>query len=278
MIWIAYFSPAGTTEQAAGVIRESAEKKGFETSLINLCGNRPMSEVVKEIEKDIKPGDCFFIGSPTYANHAIPQVMEFISLLGKRENVFAAPFITYGVVCSGLCLPEMASLLIENKFKVLGGIKIVAVHSMMWNKDDALGIGRPDENDRKLIAGFTEAILEKMEKDSPGLDVSIFDYQSKEAKEAASNASMENLKKMMPPMVINEEACIECGECESNCPTGNIRLNPYPILGDNCVLCFNCVKICAQGALTNPVVDMIEPQIRKKADFYKEPPNTQSFM
>jgi nitroreductase/NAD-dependent dihydropyrimidine dehydrogenase PreA subunit len=51
---------------------------------------------------------------------------------------------------------------------------------------------------------------------------------------------------------INEELCIQCGECAEDCPAGVISLDEYPRIDneDGCFRCQHCLAICPTGALS----------------------------
>lgn len=55
-----------------------------------------------------------------------------------------------------------------------------------------------------------------------------------------------------PALVIDK--CLQCGECEDNCPVQALTLDPYPVINDNCISCFCCVELCTEGALEVPDV------------------------
>lgn len=52
---------------------------------------------------------------------------------------------------------------------------------------------------------------------------------------------------------LNQEACLQCGECVRNCPASAITLDPYPVIDSGrCIACFCCVELCLEGALQVP--------------------------
>ncbi|MGD8892783.1 MAG: 4Fe-4S binding protein [Desulfobacterales bacterium] len=49
----------------------------------------------------------------------------------------------------------------------------------------------------------------------------------------------------MPKFSINNETCIQCHECEENCPVQGIDIEAEPPrIQDPCIYCWRCVTIC----------------------------------
>jgi len=51
---------------------------------------------------------------------------------------------------------------------------------------------------------------------------------------------------------LDEERCIQCGECADDCPTGVISLDDYPQITDEdgCLQCQHCLAVCPTGAVS----------------------------
>jgi nitroreductase/NAD-dependent dihydropyrimidine dehydrogenase PreA subunit len=51
---------------------------------------------------------------------------------------------------------------------------------------------------------------------------------------------------------IDEERCIQCGECAEDCPSGVISLEEYPKITDEegCIRCQHCLAVCPSGAVS----------------------------
>ncbi len=49
----------------------------------------------------------------------------------------------------------------------------------------------------------------------------------------------------------NDEKCIGCGACVSQCPTNAISLSPLMIDNNKCVGCGKCISVCPNGAVVN---------------------------
>jgi nitroreductase/NAD-dependent dihydropyrimidine dehydrogenase PreA subunit len=57
------------------------------------------------------------------------------------------------------------------------------------------------------------------------------------------------------PMIefrIDEERCIQCGECAEDCPAGVISMDDYPKITneDGCYRCQHCLAVCPTGAVS----------------------------
>lgn len=273
-VYVVHFSPAGTTRRVAEIIAAAAGARGRKVHLVDLAGpdGGPGAPA-------LQAGDVLFVGSPTYAHHAVPRVAEFIRGLPEAAGAFCAPFVTYGAVTSGVVLFQMARELEKKGLGILGGIKVVAAHSLLWHAEAPLGAGHPDAGDEEGIRAFVRAVLEKTEgPDASTLPSEALDYQDEKIKEAASESSLAVLRSLFPLPAVNAEACTQCGICETSCPVANISLDPYPTLGDRCVLCFNCIRLCPEGAVTSPVLPMLEGEILKRRDQFNETPETRYFV
>ena len=51
---------------------------------------------------------------------------------------------------------------------------------------------------------------------------------------------------------IDEENCIQCGECAEDCPAGVIKMDDYPEITDEdgCYQCQHCLAVCPTGAVS----------------------------
>ena len=275
--FIVYSSPAGTTRHVAQVIATVLKDLGCKSEANDLGNRNDRSKLNSQI-KDIEDGCCLWVGSPVYAGHAVPPIMDFISKLPVSKGSYAVPFVTWGGVSSGVALHEMGKMLGEKGYTILGAAKILAVHSMIWQFKNPLGEGHPDSEDDAMIKGLVgdanSKLLSDVKKPIPLEDLN---YQPEEVQEAMQKVNIEVAKQMLPPRKLDEEACTKCGICEEECPVQAIKCDPYPQFGDACFLCYNCVRLCEEGAIKTDL-SQVESMLKEKAAKNPERPLSQVFV
>ena len=275
-IWVTYLSPAGTTRQIAEIIAREAEQKGQPVTLQDLAGREADGG---QICKKLSPGDLLFVGSPVYAGQPVPRAMEFLSTLPNAPGAFAVPFVAYGGVNGGRALYDMAKKMDSKGLQVLGGIKVLAVHSLLWQSDDPIGKGHPDADDAAKIQEFVRVILEKKDAEQPTtLSPEALDYKGEMPENPPEESRLEGLKSKVLPLELDTEACTQCGICVGACPVANIALSPYPEFDNRCILCFSCLRACEEDAINCKAIPKFEPLVRERKEFFKEPEETRFFV
>jgi ferredoxin/flavodoxin len=277
-VFIVYFSPSGSTRHVAEVIEKNFQALGAEVSSFDLTGGN--SDIAVAISRQMENSEgksCLFIGSPVYASHAVPPVMECISGLKENSGVLAVPFVTWGGACSGISLYEMGKELIVKRFTLLGAAKILAVHSLMWALEDPLGKGHPDAQDDHMIGKLVNHVHQKLfEADPKEINLSDLAYQTRENHKAMEKTGLQTVKAHLPRRTIDTGLCNQCQVCSEICPTDAVMFTPYPEFDDGCVFCFNCMKKCPEQAI---IADLsgIWQRIRERAAFFSERPYSQIF-
>jgi ferredoxin len=247
--FVVYCSPAGSTRHVADVIGKKLDRLGHTAVMIDLCTAGDAAGVTSRI-REIRQDSLLFIGSPVYAFHAVPPVMEFIESLPGNGSGCSVPFVTWGAVTSGIALYEMAKLLEEKGYPAVGAAKIPAAHSLMWQFDHPLGEGRPDAGDDQVIEDMVTKVLGKL-KEQPvkTVTLSALTYQPEDAHNAMAQLTIKAARQMLPQRQVIAEACTKCGVCAEICPAIAITLAPYPCFGETCILCYNCMRLCPEKAI-----------------------------
>jgi len=274
---IVFSSPAGTTRHVAQVISNSLKDLGYEPTVYDIGDRGDRSKIISQA-KNLVDKCCLWIGSPVYAGHAVPPITDFISKLLPSNGSYAVPFVTWGAVTSGIALHEMGKTLNEKGYTILGAAKVLAVHSLMWDCENPLGEGHPNAEDDTMIKKFLEKIDAKLSnEDRQPLMREDLNYQPKEIQESMQKVNIEIAKQLIPPRQLDESVCTQCGKCKDVCPADAITLNPYPQFGSECFLCYNCVRLCEEGAIKADL-SQFASKLREAAEKMGESPLSQIFI
>lgn len=276
-VFMVYFSPAGATRHVAEVIETQFQTLGTRTAKFNLVEQKDLASLISAQVQNSKGHTCLFVGSPVYALHAVPPVMQFISKLSESSGAFAVPFVTWGGASSGIALFEMGRELINKGYSIIGAAKVLAVHSLMWQLENPLGMGHPDSEDYRLVQDLAINVHKQLASDNPrGIKLSKLAYQSKAHHSEMEQASLEVAKAHIPVREIDKDLCAQCQTCAEACPTNAITFSLYPEFGNSCIFCFSCMKNCPEEAIKADLSALWQ-RTRDRADYFSERPNTQIF-
>jgi ferredoxin/flavodoxin len=273
--FIAFCSPAGSTGHVAQVIADALRRKAVTVHLVDLGAGQDSS--IMGLLKTAEADDCLFVGSPVYRELAIPPVMAFLDDLPPANGCTAVPFITWGGAISGIALWQMGRVLQNKGYLLAGGAKVLAVHSMMWQSDQPVGQGHPDDDDDRQVRGLVNKVIERTTNaTAKPMPLSDLDYQP----ETIGTDFKKKLDQpwMIIPKTIDEEACTLCGTCEAVCPVGAVALEPGPVFNVRCFDCFKCIRECPEEAIISSVpLEKIEAMIRGRVKTFNERPLTQIY-
>jgi ferredoxin/flavodoxin len=278
--YIAWFSAAGTTRQAAHMLAEALHQHGIEARMLDLSppGGTDVAELAAQVDADA----CLWLGSPVYVDHAVPQVLEFIAALPQgAEGAAAVPFVTWGGVCSGVALPEMAQHLKRKGWKSAGAAKVMAQHSSLWESKHPLGEGHPGPEDEEQLASLVDRVLKRLESD-PGafLDQEVLNYLPDEYARQAWEKSLAKIKAMFGAHQPDKQKCNKCGTCVELCPVGALHWQDdgYPQVTDEvCVRCHQCTRHCPQHAFAYDGAAM-EERLHQMAQLSPEAAQTRIYV
>jgi ferredoxin/flavodoxin len=269
--FVVYCSPSGSTRHAAQVIEKALDDLSVCVRTVDLGEEKKWEPIFQEI---VESGNhaCLFIGSPVYAGHPVPPIMDFIERMPATSGLFAAPFVTWGQVISGLALYDLVSILQTKKVKVIGAAKILAVHSMMWDSSQPLGQGHPNAEDDRMVVELVQKISAKMSSPkAPEIRLSDLKYYPDAMCEEIAQRTLEVMKPLMPTRTLDTERCIQCGTCAEECPTDAITYSPFPEFTDDCIYCYICVQKCSEGALTTDKAFLDDYLHQRSADINEKP-------
>lgn len=243
-----YLSGTGNTkhcvEKLVSLIDESAP-----------CVPLEYPQIINIIEKQ----EVIVLGYPTQFSNAPFMVRDFIkrnSSLWKRKKVFCVStmglFSGDGTGCTARILKKCGA-------EILGGLQIKMPDSVCDSKLLKKGL----EENRQIIKDSDKRIEEAAEQILSGnyprdglsfiahikglLGQRLWFYRK-------TTGYTDRLK--------ISSACIGCGLCSKECPMRNIRMdNRRAVPGNLCTMCYRCISLCPQKAITL-LGDMVVEQCR----------------
>jgi ferredoxin/flavodoxin len=265
--YIVYISPAGTTRHIAAVIRDELTALGKSCTTVNLGDASCRAEFTKALD-DAAQDSCFFIGSPVYASHAVPIIMDFIAGLPPGGACCSVPFVTWGAVTSGLALFEMAQALEARGYPVMAAAKVVAEHSLLWQSKSPLGQGRPDVADDRRVRDMVKTVAAALDAGAPQhVPAASLNYQPEVLQKVMAGLVLRVVRKVLPQIVLEPNLCTLCGDCVAACPAEAVELRDGPVFKDCCIACYNCVRACPENALQADFTNMAAGLAQRVRDF-----------
>lgn len=278
--YIAWFSAAGTTRQVADMLADLLHEHGIDARMVDL-GPAGGADIAA-LGAAVPPAACVWLGSPVYVDHALPQVLEFIHALPEADlkgSAVAVPFVTWGAVCSGVALAEMARELKRKGWRSIGAAKVLAQHSSLWNSSVPLAQGRPDTSDRAQLEMLVTRVLARLATGQPHtLAPEELNYLPAARVQEAQEKSLAKMKMLLGEHQPQHERCDRCGICIELCPAGALSWKGrYPQVGESCVRCHQCTRHCPQQAFPFNAA-MMEERLQQLAAASPEVAETQIYL
>ena len=241
-VTLIYFSQTGSTRKVAEAMAAGFRELGHATRMLSLQKAEPQDAVA---------GDLVGIGSPCFASQAPTPVKRFLSAVPPLRGKGAFVFATSGGA-PGRVLYDLTRLLRDRDANVLGGF--LTRGELHYPAPCLIGRlpGRPDEQDLASARHFAQALAEHLAAGRAGplpesrpdalrAGWGFYDLASLVLTDAANRL-------LLPEPKLDQGKCDQCQWCVSQCPVQNITLQPYPVLGPECIRCYRCSNGCPQQA------------------------------
>lgn len=249
-----YFSQTGNTRRVAEAMAGAFREAGHAVRTVTLK---------KAIPEDAATGDLLGVGTPCFSSQAPTPVKAFLRTLPPLDEQRAFVFATSGGE-PGRVLYDLTRLLQSKGADVVGGF--LARGELHHPAPCMVGRfpNRPNAEDLAGARRFAAAISEHV---SAGRSGPVAESRPDALRpkggfyDLVALLSMDGfLRLVLPGPKLDSARCDQCQWCVHECPMHNITLQPYPVLGNQCIRCYRCLTGCPQKAfdadwrLGNPAV------------------------
>lgn len=249
---LVYFSPYRATRKTGDEIVKNLSMMAYESDYYNIGHDE--RRVCESLYRTLDEYDLLVIGGPVYCEHMTGAIERFLKNLprGEKEVIIYA---TFGGVCSGKVLPDMASILNKKGYKIISAAKVMSEHSMMIYSKKPLGREKPGRmNEPKMGAMVKTALSAENRNKKSGLTVKELTTQTMFVRVLLF--LLFNPKVMytffLPRVLFDPSKCNSCRACSKSCPADNISemAMAQTFSDEKCLRCYNCVRVCKQGVYT----------------------------
>jgi ferredoxin len=180
-------------------------------------------------------GDLVVFGAPVYGGRVAATAIARIKTV-KANGALAVATVTYGNRNYDDALLELTETLKENGFNVIAAAALVGQHTY-----GEVQIGRPNADDLAEDAAFAAKVKEKI--------ASACCNGCLAAPAVSGNHPYKDGGKGGKFQPETSDACVNCGTCAKECPTGAIDKNDVKLIdAAKCNSCARCIMVCPQHA------------------------------
>ena len=257
---IIYFSQTGNTQKVARTIADVLYEHNHRVSLIAL-ENANTNDAVN--------CDLVGIGTPCFTSRAPQPVIGYLDSLPVMKHHKAFVFATCGGA-PGKVLFDTALPLQKKGVDVLAGhLTRGEVHHPAPSLKGRFP-GRPNAEDLNRVRIFATVVNESVSSKTVSLSKhkispisrkwGFYDFLGSAIRDST-------VRLLLPAPKVNLAFCDQCGYCSKECPTHNIILEPYPVLGNSCIRCYHCYNVCPGEAfgmnwqVGNPIIWLLYNQV-----------------
>lgn len=218
-------------------------------------------------EQSFGAGDLVIFGFPVYAGRVPQGVTETIFERLTGHDTPAVLVAVYGNREFEGALLDLEKLAVSRGFRPVAAAAAVAEHSIVTE----VATGRPDGQDRELLATFGREIYERLARES-GLAAYI---AARGGNFRAPGQYPEPKPTGSPRLscVADPDICLNCGLCEEVCPTLAIPEGEGATTrAELCLACMACQHVCPVGArsLNHPNPEQLAGWLKSVAGTRKE--------
>lgn len=221
---IYYFSGTGNSEWAAKTI---AEKTG-DTALS-----------IREASPDFPGGEAVGLVFPVYAWDAPHLVYSFLETLKIPDGIYTYAVCTCGDEAGNLAQKLSKKIRLDAVFSIVMPNNYVVA----WDVDDSGTMRRKLEGAKIRTEEIARAVRERR-------CVTEVRKGGFAALKSTVISPLFNRFAMGDRAFFAEDGCVSCGNCQKDCPVGNIKMKDgKPSWNGHCIKCMSCINRCPAAAI-----------------------------
>jgi len=207
--------------------------------------------------------DVVIISMPVYSGRLPTLAVEQFKKI-QGGGALAVVVVMYGNRAFDDALLELSDLCAKQGFSVIASAAFIGVHSFSMPKFP-IAVGRPDASDLQKAAEFGALVQKKMDSGEERITPSV----------PGNHPYKDAMNPMGAIAESDAENCIQCGLCETFCPSHAITLTKEGPQTDaeKCIGCTACVKVCTSHArkITMPKIYEIAERLHNACQTRQEP-------
>ena len=246
-ISILFFSPTGHTRRVARYLTEGLRETQLPLVSVNLTDKNE-----REKTRSFSSDDLVFVLVPVYFGRVPLPMQDLRQLIGNGAAV--VPVVVYGHREYEDALRELSDVLARSGFHTIAGAAFLSAH----NQIPTLGEGRPDHEDRVLIADFAGNVVRKIRHSNSIDDIRLQIPGEGEYRPYPG----------MPTAPVPSDDCRHCGLCLDVCPVDIIEATTMKVVDPTqCIGCFACITVCPDRHrhYPSPIREMMQAKLTAMA-------------
>ena len=241
---IIYFSQTGNTGKIAQAMAETFKEAGHTVRTLSLK---------KAMPEDVAGTDLLGMGTACFGSQAPTPGKSFLQKLPHLRKTRGFVFATANEA-PGRVLYDQTRLLRSKGVDIIGGF--LSRGENFYPAPSVCGRfpGRPDAKDLERARGFARAVAGHVRAGATGPvagsrpDALKPMWGVHDVLRFFQTDAWLRMLSPKPKLVLKK--CTQCAWCATECPVGNIALQPYPVLGRRCIRCYRCLTSCPQAAFS----------------------------
>ena len=230
-----YFSGTGNTLLVVKQMMKVLIEKGVDVKLHKLEDSKP---------EDVNTDHVIGLGFPVAILSTYNFVWNFIKWLPKVDGTPIFMVDTLGGYSGGIVGP-LRSIVEKKGYKPIGACEIIMPSNIFFIPDGKTC----DEKVRNGLVKAEKYALSLVDGSSKWGRVPLLSDAVNALSLGLLKLADEDIHQKYIKFRADKSRCNKCGIFVDICPVGNIKLDDFPVTGNNCQYCLRCVSFCPRSAL-----------------------------